>query len=82
MEQTLGIKPGSVIILPFTVTFHAGLYLGDSRFIHMAPLDDEIQGKVFRFVNLKNFLMGTEAITVIEPKLNFMNDKELNERAR
>mmetsp|Transcript_10999 Transcript_10999/g.16674 ORF Transcript_10999/g.16674 Transcript_10999/m.16674 type:complete len:121 (+) Transcript_10999:997-1359(+) len=62
LQTTLGLKAGTIIIVPHRITlglsFHCGLYLGEDKIIHLAPILSmgegigKRAGQFFRFCNI------------------------------
>lgn len=62
-------------------SFHAGLYLGGDKIIHMAPLYSEVFGEFFNFTTIAAFMGGYTNLMTIAPKMQLLSDQDLYKRA-
>jgi len=70
LQDELKIKPGTILIVPKILgSFHAGLYLGGDKIIHMAPLYSEVFGEFFNFTTIAAFMGGYTNLMAISSKI-------------
>ena len=62
-------------------SFHAGLYLGGDKIIHMAPLYSEVFGEFFNFTTIATFMGNYTGLMTISPKIQMLSEQDLYKRA-